>query len=232
MGETHFNHLWQVLKKHYNITEDLDGTKFAGIDLGWIYTPKHYGRSCRLSMKGYIEALLNNFGRSKPNKPQLTPHKYREITYGANQQLTQAEYTRPALDDKCIRCMKAIFGSLLYYACAVENKIIFGLSSIGVQQAAATESTAKAIDHLLDYCSTYPNHGILFRASDMVLAAHSDAGNFSNCFMKILVFSQLHRSKSSTLEIAYDMKIDFLLCNLYFTLNQQSAKTLRTYSQI
>ena len=57
-------------------------------------------------------------------------------------------------------------------------------------------------------------------------------GNFSNYFMKILVFSQLYRSKSATLEIAYDMKIDFLLYNLYFPLNQQSAKTIRTYIQI
>ena len=39
-------------------------------------------------------------------------------------------------------------------------------------------------------------------------------GNFSNYFMKILVFSQLYRSKSSSLEIAYDTKIDPLLCIL------------------
>ena len=32
-------------------------------------------------------------------------------------------------------------------------------------------------------------------------------GNFSNYFMKILVFSQLYRSKSAALEIAYDIKI-------------------------
>ena len=57
-------------------------------------------------------------------------------------------------------------------------------------------------------------------------------GNFSNYFMKIIVFCQLYRSKSATLEIAYDMKIDFLLCNLYFPLNQESAKTIRTYIQI
>ena len=36
-------------------------------------------------------------------------------------------------------------------------------------------------------------------------------GNFSNYFMKFIVFSQLYRSKSATLDIAYDMKIDSLL---------------------
>ena len=29
---------------------------------------------------------------------------------------------------------------------------------------------------LLDYVATYPNHGILYRASDMVLVTHADAG--------------------------------------------------------
>ena len=57
-------------------------------------------------------------------------------------------------------------------------------------------------------------------------------GNFSNYFMKFIVFSQFYRSKSATLEIAYDKKIDSLLCNLYFPLKQQSAKTIRTYIQI
>ena len=57
-------------------------------------------------------------------------------------------------------------------------------------------------------------------------------GNFSNYFIKILVFGQLYRSKSAILEIAYDMKIDFLLCNLCFPLKQKSAKTIRTYIQI
>ena len=57
-------------------------------------------------------------------------------------------------------------------------------------------------------------------------------GDFSNYFMKVLVFSQLYHSKSATQEIAYDMKIDSLLCILYFPLKQQSAKTIRTYIQI
>ena len=39
-------------------------------------------------------------------------------------------------------------------------------------------------------------------------------GNFSNYFKIIIVFSQLYRSKSATLEIAYDTKIDSLLCIL------------------
>ena len=59
---------------------------------------------------------------------------------------------------------------------AVNNKLLVALSAIGAQQAAATEDTVAAIDQLLDYVAIYPNDGILFRKSDMILAAHADAG--------------------------------------------------------
>ena len=49
------------------------------------------------------------------------------------------------------------------------------LSAIGNQQAAATEGTSSAIRQLLDYVATYPNDGIIYRTSDMILCAHSDA---------------------------------------------------------
>ena len=39
----------------------------------------------------------------------------------------------------------------------------------------ATEATNDAIHQLLDYVATYPADGITFRASDIVLPAHSDA---------------------------------------------------------
>ena len=59
---------------------------------------------------------------------------------------------------------------------AVNNKLLVALSSIGYQQSAATEYTAAAIEQLFDYVATYPNDGIIFRKSDMILAAHADAG--------------------------------------------------------
>ena len=50
------------------------------------------------------------------------------------------------------------------------------MSAIGAQQASATEETAEAIEQLMDYVATYPDDGILFRKSDMILAAHAEAG--------------------------------------------------------
>ena len=59
---------------------------------------------------------------------------------------------------------------------AVNNKLLVVLIAISAQQAAATEDTAAVIEKLLDYVATHPNDGILLRKSDMILAAHADAG--------------------------------------------------------
>ena len=53
------------------------------------------------------------------------------------------------------------------------------LSDIGLQQASANEKTAAAIDEILDHVATYPNDGITYWASDIILAYHSDSG-FNN----------------------------------------------------
>ena len=78
-----------------------------------------------------------------------------------------------------MRRVQQIVGALLYYARAVDNKLLVALSAISSQQTKATENTMEAVQMLLDYCATYPNDGITYRASDMVLSGHSDAG-FNN----------------------------------------------------
>ena len=78
----------------------------------------------------------------------------------------------PKIDNEGIKCVQAIVGAILYYAQLVHNRLLVGLSAIGVQQASATEQTTVAIDHILDHIATYPNDGITYRASDMILAAH------------------------------------------------------------
>ena len=87
--------------------------------------------------------------------------------------------TSAPLDASGIKRVQGILGDLLYYSRAVNNKLLVELNDIGTQQVVATESTAAAISQLLDYVATYPNDGTIYRSSDMILAAHSDAG-FNN----------------------------------------------------
>ena len=111
-----------------------------------------------------------------PNKPQLSPHKHREVIYGAKEQLTPEDDTTPPLDSRGTKRVQGIVGALLYYSQAVDNKFLIGLSAIGSQEVAATQHTNDAINQILDYCATYPADGILYRSSNLVLCAHYDTG--------------------------------------------------------
>ena len=111
-----------------------------------------------------------------PKKSQYSPQKHRPIDYGATQQLVQPTNTSPLLNEKGIKRIQGIVGALLYVGMAVNKKLLLALSAKGAKQGAATEDTAAAIEQLLDYMATYPNDGILFRISDMILEAHADAG--------------------------------------------------------
>ena len=82
-GDQHVQHLQKVLQEHYEITTDWEGEKFAGINIEWNYAKKHSERSCRLYMKKYISNILIKHDHPMPLKPQLSPHKHREIQYGA-----------------------------------------------------------------------------------------------------------------------------------------------------
>ena len=103
-------------------------------------------------------------------------HKHLPIDYGATQQIVQPADTRPTLNDKGINIVQVIVGALLYVVRVVNNKLIVALSTIGAQQAAATEKTEAEIEQLLEYVATYPDDGIIFRKSDIILVAHADAG--------------------------------------------------------
>ena len=169
-------HLLAALRSHYDISTDWSGTKFSGMDLKWDYT----ARTCRATMDGYIAAVRARYKHPTPTKPEHSPHLHREIVYGAKEQYATTNVdTTPPLDDDGIKWCQGVTGSLLFYARAVDNKLLMTLSAIASSQAAATENTKSEINKLLDYCATHPSDGITYRASNMVLAAHSDASFLS-----------------------------------------------------
>ena len=84
--------------------------------------------------------------------------------------------TIPSFDSKFIKRIQSIVGVVLFHEQSVNNKLSLSLNDIGTQQAPATESTNETINHLLYYLPNYPNNGIVYIASNMVLTSHSDAG--------------------------------------------------------
>jgi hypothetical protein len=115
------------------------GDKFAGINIKWDYANRH----CRISMPGYIETLLIKFKHPRPLKPRLSPYNCLPISYacGAKSQLTPEADASELIDEHRKRRIQEIVGSLLYYAQAVDNKLLVALSAIAARQAYATVAT-------------------------------------------------------------------------------------------
>ncbi len=105
------------------------------------------------------------------------------IAYGQKTQYTPDKDTSAPLLPKRLKCIQKIIGSLLYYARAADNKLLVALNAISAQQAKAMVHTEQLVKLLLNSVATYPNEGIVYRAGDMVLCAHADAGylNESRC---------------------------------------------------
>ena len=104
--------------------------------------------------KKYISNILIKHDHPMTLKPQLSPHKHREIQYGAKVQTALDVDTSPPLDAKGIKRVQQIVGALLYYARAVDNKLLVALNAIGMQQSVATEETEKAISLMMEDPST------------------------------------------------------------------------------
>ena len=85
------------------------------------------------------------------------------------------KFRLPLIEPKDQTRLQRIVGSLLFYACAIDNTLLHGLREIASQQAKLTEKTRRACWHLLDYCVTQLNTTLRFRKSSMVLWVISDA---------------------------------------------------------
>ncbi len=134
------------------------GDKFLGIDIKWDYVGCRY---C-ISMPDYIENLFIKFKHPRPTKPRRPPYKCLPIAYGAKAQLTPEADTSDLLDDHRKHRIQEIVGLLLYYAQAVDNKLLVALSAIAAHQSYATIATEQAVHLLLDYVATYPLDGIIY----------------------------------------------------------------------
>ncbi len=176
IGNAHLDHLFQALKKHYQVSEEIDGTQFAGMTLKWNYSPIHAKHSCPLSMPGYIFNVCTRYKLPTPTKRQLSPHKHCEIIFGQTTQLTHVGSYSPPLSTEGVKRIQGIIGALLYYAHALNNKLLPTLSTLSSQQATATQATNVAMNQLLNYLAMYPDNGTTHRASDMILCADPDAG--------------------------------------------------------
>jgi hypothetical protein len=171
VGLEHFAYL-DILKKFHGVQYNIAGNKFAGMDIEW----NRAAHRCHISKPSYISLLLLKYKHPHPAKAWLSPYECLPIACGSKSYIPPDPDASELLDANHKHCVQEIVGSLLYYARAVNNKLLVVLSAIAACQAKATVATEQAVNLLLNYVASYPNDGIVHGASNIIVCAHTDAG--------------------------------------------------------
>ena len=111
--------------------------------------------------------------------PKINPTHTFPPNYSATRQYSKQQDNSPLLDKAGKKFFQEVYGTLLYYARAVDCTMLAALGSIATQQAIPTANTMRKIKQLLDYAATHPDAVVTYRSSNMVLAAHSEASYLS-----------------------------------------------------
>jgi hypothetical protein len=134
----------------------------------------YIGRAVHTSMLNYIPEALTRFQHPTPRIPQHQLYPHVKPFYRAKAQYTEDVDSSLPLDKQEKKNVQEVISTLLYYAHCVDNTMLPALGSLATQQANPTQNTKKLVHQLLDYAATHPNAIITYRASDMVLAGHSN----------------------------------------------------------
>jgi hypothetical protein len=162
-------------KPMYEVSTDWSGHKFCGLTMDWDYEK----REVHLPMPGYVQKALKRFQHEKPDKPQYQPYPHNPKQYSAKTQHAEPEDTSAPLNETDKRFVQEVAGTFLFYARAVDGTMLTALSSLAAEQAQPTQRTMQKCRQFLDYAATHEDAVVTYRASDMVLAIHSDASYLS-----------------------------------------------------
>ena len=165
------DHLIRTLEKYYDVTVDLKGKEFVKIELDWDYENKRV----HLSMAPYLQKALRQFDNIIPTHRHDSPYPHVEPKYGQKQQYAEYDRSAPVGKDEQKHVQK-VTGKFNWYARGVDGTLLPAISALSAQQAKPTQATMKRVKHFLDYAATQEPAVTTYRASDMILAIHSDAG--------------------------------------------------------
>jgi hypothetical protein len=170
VGEENAQHLLDAVRQYNKCSCDWVGERFCGLTIKWDYD----GRKVHLAMPGYLPKALTRFKHPIPTNPQDQPYPHIKPNYGAKTQHTAAEDTSPPLDKEGKRFIQEVCGTFLFYAHGIDGGILPALSALASQQAQPTENTMTLCKSFLDYMASQEEAVLTYKASDMVLAIHSD----------------------------------------------------------
>ena len=136
-------------------------------------------REVHISILSYVRDALNRFHHACIWKPQDQSYPHVNPTYGSKSQYAKNKDDSLVLSPANKKFIQELTGTFLYYARAIDTTMLPVLGSIATQQAAPTENIMQKVKQFLDYAATHPYAIITYRASDTVLATHSDASYLS-----------------------------------------------------
>ena len=93
--------------------------------------------------------------------------------------IRKARRRTPPLSSKDKTFIQQVTGVFLFLGRAVDSTLLMPLSAIASEQANPTEATMQKCKQFLDYVASQEEAVLTFRASDMILAIHSDASYLS-----------------------------------------------------
>jgi hypothetical protein len=165
------DHLIGLLEKHYDVAVDLDGKEFVKIELDWDYK----NRKVHLSMAPYLQKSLQQFNNIVTTKHQDSPYPYTKPKYGAKQQFSEYNTSAPVGKDEQ-KYVQQVTGKFNWYARGVDGTLLTPISALTAQQAKPTQTMMQRVQQFLNYAAKKEPAVTTYRASDMVLAIHSNAG--------------------------------------------------------
>jgi hypothetical protein len=158
-NKAHIDELLHTLRQSCEgVSVDWEAKLYCRITMNWNYKK----RTCELSMPGYISITLNKFKHIVLHTTSM-PHN------------TTPTYNSLTQSTPCHLSMTLPYNAF-NNSWAVDNTLLVALSALTSEQSVTAKHTNQSIQQLLDYCYTNPNATIKFKARDMKLQIHSDAG--------------------------------------------------------
>ena len=97
----------------------------------------------------------------------------------ATQTFAKEYDTSKKLTQELLLWLHKIIWMMLFYPKAIDLTLLVVLVAIAASQTSVTIKTDKSVYKLLDYCSTYTDATIRYKASGMIIKAHSDVSYLS-----------------------------------------------------
>ena len=126
-------------------------------------------------MAPYLQKALRQFDNLVPTHCHDSPYPHIEPKYGAKQQYAEYDTSAPVGKDEK-KHVQQVTGKFNWYSRKVNGTLLTPISALSAQQAKPTQATMKRVKQFLDYVVTQEPAVTTYRASDMVLAIHSNAG--------------------------------------------------------